>query len=129
MFLSNMTEEMLRSGLAASGLEGAFDGVYSTDAKKTFKPSSQAYQIALDELRLPREEILLLRLSTSSIPPRFLWSLRAGQEEHKIKPHILRSLPKHTAVLVHCERGFKKTLLPPIEPDGTVSPWFRRTLF
>jgi type IV secretory pathway TraG/TraD family ATPase VirD4 len=47
-------------------------------------------------------------------------------EEHKIKPHILRSLPKHTAVLVHCERGFKKTLLPPIEPDGTVSPWFRR---
>lgn len=45
-------------------------------------------------------------------------------EEHKIKPHILRSLPKHHAVLVHCERGFKRTLLPPIEPDGRVSPWF-----
>ena len=50
-------------------------------------------------------------------------------EEHKIKPHILRSLPKHTAVLVHCERGFKKTLLPPIEPDGTVSPWFSKGMF
>lgn len=48
------------------------------------------------------------------------------QEEHKIKPHILRSLPKHTTVLVHCERGYKRTLLPPIEPDGTVSTWFRR---
>jgi hypothetical protein len=24
------------------------------------------------------------------------------QEEHKIKPHILRSLPKHTAVVIHC---------------------------
>ncbi len=47
------------------------------------------------------------------------------QEEHKIKPHILRSLPKHHAVLVHCERGYKRTLLPPIEPDGRVSPWFR----
>lgn len=60
VFLSNMTEEMLRSGLAASGLEGAFDGVYSTDSQKTFKPSPQAYQIALDELRLSREEILFV---------------------------------------------------------------------
>jgi type IV secretory pathway TraG/TraD family ATPase VirD4 len=48
------------------------------------------------------------------------------QEEHKIKPHLLRCLPKHTAVLVHCDRGFKRTLLPPLEPDGRVSPWFRR---
>ncbi len=51
VFLSNMTEEMLRAGLAASGLEGAFDGIYSTDSRKTFKPSPQAYQIALEELR------------------------------------------------------------------------------
>jgi type IV secretory pathway TraG/TraD family ATPase VirD4 len=62
------------------------------------------------------------------------WGVSAGQanrsyaehEEHKIKPHILRALPKYTAVLVHCERGFKRAVLPPIEPDGTVSPWFRR---
>ena len=51
------------------------------------------------------------------------------QEEHKIKPHILRALPKHTAVLTHCERGYKRTLLPPLEPDGKVSPWFRRAFF
>jgi len=62
------------------------------------------------------------------------WGYSAGQrnrsyteqEEHKIKPHILRALPKHTAVLVHCERGFKRSLLPPLEPNGTVSPWYRR---
>ncbi len=48
------------------------------------------------------------------------------QEEHKIKPHILRSLPKHTAVVIHCERGHRCKLLPPLEPDGKVSPWFRR---
>ena len=50
-------------------------------------------------------------------------------EEHKIKPHLLRGLPKHTAVLVHCDRGIKRTLLPPLEPDGGISPWFRRWKF
>jgi 2-haloacid dehalogenase len=60
VFLSNMTEEMLRSGLATSGLEDLFDDVYSTDSKKTYKPSPHAYQIALDKLSLSREEILFV---------------------------------------------------------------------
>lgn len=51
------------------------------------------------------------------------------QEEHKIKSHLLRGLPKHTAVVVHCERGFRRTLLPPLEPDGKISSWFRRKIF
>jgi type IV secretory pathway TraG/TraD family ATPase VirD4 len=46
------------------------------------------------------------------------------QEEHKIKPHILRSLPKHTAVVIHCERGHRRKLLPPIEPNGKICSWF-----
>jgi hypothetical protein len=50
----------------------------------------------------------------------------AEDEEHKIKPHILRGLRKHSAVLAHCEKGFRKTVLPPIEPDGSVSAWFRK---
>ena len=49
------------------------------------------------------------------------------QEEHKIKPHLLRNMRKHTAVLVHCERGHRRKLLPPLEPDGNVSSWFHRT--
>jgi len=65
------------------------------------------------------------------------WGYTAGKanrsysedEEHKIKPHILRSLRKHTAVLVHCERGHKRTVLPPIEPDGRISPWFKKRWF
>lgn len=60
VFLSNMTEKMLRSGLAASGLEGEFDQIYSTDSRKTFKPAREAYQIALDGLHLSREEILFV---------------------------------------------------------------------
>ena len=46
------------------------------------------------------------------------------QEEHKIKPYLLRSLPKHTCVLAHAERGFKRAMLPPIEPDGKICSWF-----
>ena len=47
------------------------------------------------------------------------------QEEHKIKPHLLRSLPKHTAVVIHCERGHRRKLLSPIDPNGKVCAWFR----
>ena len=46
-------------------------------------------------------------------------------EESRIKPHILRALPKHTCVLVHAERGFRQRVLPPIEPDGRVCSWCR----
>jgi type IV secretory pathway TraG/TraD family ATPase VirD4 len=46
------------------------------------------------------------------------------QDEHKIKPHILRNYPKHTAVVVHCERGYRRKRLPPLEPDGRICEWF-----
>ena len=46
-------------------------------------------------------------------------------EEHRVKPHILRTMAKHTAVVVHCERGHRSKVLPPLEPDGEVSRWFR----
>ncbi len=60
------------------------------------------------------------------------WGFHSGKmsrnysehEEHKIKPHLLRNLRKHRCVLVHCERGHRKTLLPPLEPNGSTSPWF-----
>jgi hypothetical protein len=51
------------------------------------------------------------------------------QEEHKIKPYVLRHLRKHQCVLVHCEKGFKRTLLPPLEPNGKISPWFAQSWF
>ncbi len=62
------------------------------------------------------------------------WGYSAGKrnvnysetEEHKIKPHRLRNLRDHQCVVVHCEKGFKKVLLPPLEADGKVSPWFKR---
>ena len=61
------------------------------------------------------------------------WGYSAGKrssnysehDEHKIKPHQLRNLEKHIAVVVHCERGYHTRLLPPVEPNGGVSAWFR----
>jgi type IV secretory pathway TraG/TraD family ATPase VirD4 len=49
----------------------------------------------------------------------------SGHEQHKIKPHLLRNLRKHTAIVVHCERGHRQKVLSPTEPDGRVSAWFR----
>ena len=67
------------------------------------------------------------------------WGFSAGKrnvnysetEEHKIKPHKLRNLRDHECVLVHCERGFRRVTLPPVEPDGKIAkwfPWWRRLL-
>src|SRR6266496_4117859 len=47
------------------------------------------------------------------------------QEEHKIKPHFLRSLEKHECVIVHCECGYRRKVLSPIEPNGKACSWFR----
>ncbi len=62
------------------------------------------------------------------------WGYSAGKrnvnynetEEHKIKPHKLRNLRDHECVLVHCERGFRRVTLPPLESDGSISKWFSK---
>jgi hypothetical protein len=45
-------------------------------------------------------------------------------EEHKIKPYQLRALRDHECVLVHCEKGYRRLTLPPLEPDGQIAAWF-----
>ena len=62
------------------------------------------------------------------------WGYSAGKrnvnysetEEHKLKPHKLRSLRDHECVIVHCEPGFRQVTLPPLEPDGSVASWFSK---
>jgi type IV secretory pathway TraG/TraD family ATPase VirD4 len=45
-------------------------------------------------------------------------------EEHKIKPYELRNLRKHQCILIHCEKGFRKTMLPPLDGNGKIPQWF-----
>ncbi len=60
VFLSNMTEEMLKNGLEKANLSDEFEAIYSTDSVQSYKPAPKAYQIAVDELNLLREEILFV---------------------------------------------------------------------
>ena len=44
---------------------------------------------------------------------------------YRVKPHQLTGLRKHQCILVHCEKGFRKVRIPPREPDGSISRWYR----
>jgi len=57
VFLSNMTEKMLRENMRNNGLDGLFDGVFSTDQNYSYKPSPKAYQIAIDQLGIQKSGI------------------------------------------------------------------------
>lgn len=59
-FLSNMTAKMLNRGIQNSNLTDFFDLVISTDEKRTFKPGAAAYQMAVERLKLKKEEILFV---------------------------------------------------------------------
>lgn len=56
-FLSNMTEDMLRQNMAHNGISDLFEFTLSTDTVQAFKPAPQAYQLAVDAFRLPKENI------------------------------------------------------------------------
>ncbi|VAW52731.1 Haloacid dehalogenase, type II [hydrothermal vent metagenome] len=56
-FLSNMTEEMLRTNAKNSGIEEMFEFYLSTDKAQAFKPDPRAYQLGVDAFGLPKENI------------------------------------------------------------------------
>ncbi len=60
VFLSNMTEEMLRNGLQQADLESEFHAIYSTDAVHSYKPNPDAYAMAVETLGVSKEEVLFV---------------------------------------------------------------------
>jgi len=56
-FLSNLTEEMLRTNAKNSGIEDAFEFYLSTDKVQAYKPSPLAYQMGVDAFALPKQNI------------------------------------------------------------------------
>jgi 2-haloacid dehalogenase len=59
-FLSNFTPAMLHGCIGFAGLDGVFDQVLSTDTARTYKPDGRAYQLGVEALKLPREQILFV---------------------------------------------------------------------
>jgi 2-haloacid dehalogenase len=57
VILSNLSEMTLRANLNRAGIDGLFDAVLSTDRVRQFKPSPDAYQMAMDKLGLAKADI------------------------------------------------------------------------
>lgn len=58
--LSNGTEDMLASAMAAAGLDGLFDHVLSVDRVRRFKIAPEAYQLGPDAFGCPAGRILFV---------------------------------------------------------------------
>ncbi len=53
-------------------------------------------------------------------------SLGQGGDKGFFKPHLLRTLRDHECVFVHCERGFRRRTLAPLDARGAIPGWYRR---
>lgn len=58
--LSNFTPGMLRNNVQYARLSHHFEHLLSVDTVRTYKPAARAYQLAMEEFRLPKEEILFV---------------------------------------------------------------------
>jgi Type IV secretion-system coupling protein DNA-binding domain len=122
------------------------------EARATIVLATQAYTSILGSLDKRYADVLMLNLSneliftcanhdsaviaSKNIGEREviekLWGWSAGKKstsyQRVIKPHFppfkLRKLPKFTAVIRHCEKPFRKRLIPPISPLGSYPRWF-----
>lgn len=49
---------------------------------------------------------------------------RTREEEYRVKPFELMSLPKFTAIVKHCEKGYRRRRIHPIDADGKTPSWY-----
>ncbi len=49
---------------------------------------------------------------------------RTKEEEYLVKPYELMALPKFTAIVKHCEKGYRKRHLHPLDPEGNIPNWY-----
>ena len=56
--LTNFSPPVLRSNTERAGLLSLFDALVSTHVNHTYKPDPRAYQLAVDRLEIPKEQIV-----------------------------------------------------------------------
>jgi len=56
--IANFSPAMLRANADHAGLTPLVDAFISTDANHTYKPDPRAYQLGVDHLRLPKQDIV-----------------------------------------------------------------------
>jgi hypothetical protein len=124
------------------------------EARATIVLATQAYTSILGSLEKRYADVLMLNLSneliftcanhdsaliaSKNIGEREViektWGWAGGRRSYNyqrvIKPYLpafkLRKLPKFTSIVRHCEKPFRKRLIPPIHPDGSYPKWFTR---
>lgn len=47
------------------------------------------------------------------------------EDKYHIEPHELRKLRPFEAIIQHCQGGFRRVKLPPLNPDGRRPEWYR----
>jgi len=57
VFLSNLSDAMLRASMKKCGIEAYFEAPLSTDRVRRYKPAPEAYQMAIDSFGLPKDSI------------------------------------------------------------------------
>lgn len=58
--LSNGTPEMLADGVQYAGIEQQLDAVFSVETVGVFKPDPRVYQLCVDKLQVPAEQIVFM---------------------------------------------------------------------
>ncbi len=97
VFLANLTPAMMEAGVRNNGIADLFEGLISTDRVGAYKPDPRAYQMGVDALKLPREQIAFCAFGgwdaagAASFGYPTCWINRLGQpvEELGVKPQAL----------------------------------------
>jgi 2-haloacid dehalogenase len=91
--LSNGTPEMLRAAISNAGLAGLLDEVLSVEEVGVYKPHPRAYQLAIDRLGIPAQDISFQSSNAwdawaaSAFGMRVVWCNRYSQEAECLPGH------------------------------------------
>ena len=90
LILSNGSPSMLHAALSSAGLAERFQAVLSVDAVRTYKPHPRVYQLAVDALGMPADEVLFVSSNgwdaagARAFGYRVAWVNRAGAPAERL---------------------------------------------
>jgi 2-haloacid dehalogenase len=88
--LSNGTPRMLDAVVSNATLDGLFDAVLSIEEVGIYKPDRKVYQLAVDRLGIPKENICFLSsnawdaYAASAFGMQVVWCNRYGQRRERL---------------------------------------------
>jgi hypothetical protein len=115
------TQDMLSLFPPLGGKEKAEVVLLNLRNREVFQVASEASALVTADF-IGKHEVKRKDRSVSS-QGGTTWNYRA-EDQHKIKPHTLRELPKYTAIVCHCDGKFKKVLIPPRDAQGNITRWW-----